>query len=159
MIRLSTGLLKAIMGDGAQDNSMRQLLAGGVVRFYSGTQPSSSDNAETGTLLTEVTLDGNAFVPGASGSSTNGLRFDASTDGSISKATAETWSGTGLAVGAAGWFRFYDSNQNTGASSTAIRIDGSVATSGGDVTMTSTTIGVGTPVNVPTFTITLPSHS
>ena len=156
MIRISTGLRQGMMGNGVSDNSMRNLLAGGVMRVYAGTQPSNPDAAETGTLLAEITLDGGEFTPGAGGSSTNGLHFDAAVAGVLSKSAAEIWKGTGLAVGSAGWFRFYDSNENVGASTAAVRFDGSIGTTGADLVMSSTTVGVGTPVAVPTFAATLP---
>ena len=42
----------------------------GVIRVYSGAQPAAADNAVTGTLLMEITVDAGAF---SHGSATNGL--------------------------------------------------------------------------------------
>ena len=155
MLRLSAGLKNKLMGDGS-GGSLRSLMTGGIIRFYAGAQPSSADNAEGATLLAEITLDGGSFTGGASGGSTNGLSFEVSSGGAIVKLASETWSGTGITGGAAGWFRFYDSNGTVGSSTTDVRLDGSIATAGGQITMSNATIETSTPLVVPTFSITLP---
>lgn len=155
MLRLSTGLRNALLG-GSGGDSFQSLFSGGVVRIYSGAQPSSSDNTETGTLLVEISKDGATFVPGAP--STNGLTFDDPSAGAIAKAAAETWAGSGVNTGNAGWFRFYDSVRTLGASTTAVRFDGSVATSGGQMTMLSTLITAAITNYISDFSVTLPGQ-
>ena len=145
-VRLSTGL-RAAMLNGGTEGGMKGALSGGTIRIYSGPQPISADAPATGTLLGIVTVDG------AGG----GLHFDTSTDGTLSKAAAEDWKFNGIAAGTAGWFRFgaegggFDSNSNTEP-----RIDGTIATSGGDVNITNVAIAVGSPNTVDVFTFTLP---
>lgn len=156
MLRISSGLQAKILG-GASSDSVQNLFSGGVLRVFSGTQPTDCDLTEaTSTLLAEVSLSGAAFSPGAGGASTNGLTFDDPVSGVLSKAAAETWQGLGVTDGNAGWFRFYDSNRTTGASTTAIRFDGVIASSGGELTMTNRLIAVGTPVIINTFDFSLP---
>lgn len=150
--RLSTGLVNEMIGPGGQ--SMADALEYGVVRIYSGVQPAGADSAETGTLLLEVTKASAATTTPMT--SSNGLSFDAAVGGISPKADAEVWSGVGLADGAAGWFRFYDKNIVTGASTTAIRFDGNIATSGSDMDMANTAITTGGTTTIDGGGITLP---
>lgn len=98
--------------------------ANGVMAIYTGSQPASADAAETGTLLCLITKDGEAFT---AGNPTNGLNFGSVSNNVVSKSEGETWSGKVLVDGVAGWFRFYDNNHVTGASTTANRFDGSIS--------------------------------
>ena len=153
-IRLSTGLRNMLMGDGGNnDGSFQQVLKDGVLELYSGSRPASADDAETGAKLVRITVDGGAFTPG---SPTNGLEFDNAVAGKVSKAAAETWQGTALATGVAGWFRFYANDYGAGASSSAVRFDGTVGTSGADCNISSTQITAGATQTVDSFDVTLP---
>lgn len=153
MLRLSTGLRNNMLG-GSSGDSFQNLFSGGVMRIYSGTQPADADYAETGTLLLEISLGGATFVPGAS--STNGLTFDDPSAGVIEKAAAEDWQGDGIATANAGWFRFYSSERTLGASSTAVHFDGSIATSGGQLSMTNTLITASVTTIVTSFSVKMP---
>lgn len=151
-LRFSTGLANAML----DSTGLRAAMNDGVIRIYTGAQPLSADDAVQGTLLMEVTVDGGTFVHG---SPTNGLALDAAADKAISKAAAETWRGTGLANGTAGWFRFCANPVDSGGSSTTLaRIDGTCAKTGGDMVMSSVTIVIGQPNTVDTFTITQNSN-
>lgn len=89
----------------------------------------------------------------------NGLRWDVAAGGVISKLTADTWSGNGLATGTAGWFRIRQSSEaGTTSSTTAPRIDGSIGTSGADLNLGSLTVSVGAPFILSTAAITLPQQ-
>lgn len=137
--------------------SVQDLLANGIIHIYSGTQPTDADQAETGTLLAKITLSSGAFV---SGTSTNGINFaDTAAGGIVAKAVAEAWSGLGLANGAMGWFRHYANTVVTGASTTAIRYDGSITVSngGGQLQVASTAATVDVPITISTFTYTDPA--
>ena len=148
-LRFSTGLR-----NGALDSTgIRAALANGVIRIYSGAQPASADNAVQGTLLMTVSVDGGAF---AHGSPTNGLNFDAAVGALMAKAVAETWKGTGLADGIAGWFRFSGNPSDSGALSTTLaRIDGSVAKTGGDLAISNVNIVTSAPNTIDTFQISM----
>lgn len=154
-LKLSTGLRDALLNN----TGLKDALDGGVIHVFAGTQPAGTDGAdldESGyTKLLEITLDGNTFTPGDP--STNGLSFDAPASGVLSKASGEVWSGEGLAQDVAGWFRFYDKSETTGASTTAIRFDGSIATSGGQLTVSTSTVQIGTPFAVDSLDLTLPA--
>ena len=107
-----------------QLDAIRADFANGVLAIYSGTQPASADDAETGDLLCLITQNGQPFT---AGQPTNGLNFAAPSDGVMDKAGGEVWAGIILKSGVAGWFRFYDNNYMTGASTTAKRFDGEIS--------------------------------
>lgn len=126
----------------------------GVLAIYSGTQPASADDAETGTLLCLITKDGGTFVPGQPG---NGLNFGTPAGGRIDKATTEEWKGTVLADGTAGWFRFYDNSYTTGASTTAKRFDGTISNTTTQEMQTNNTLFMeGDTAKVTGFPVTYP---
>lgn len=135
--------------------SLRDVFKRGVLKIYTGTQPTTADLAATGTLLITISVGSGTFISGAV---TNGLEFGSASSGSISKSSAQTWSGVAVASGTAGWFRLYANATDAGSISTSLpRIDGAVATSGAQLNMSSTTITSGATTTIDTFTITLPA--
>ena len=149
MIRLSTKLRDNLAGT----TGFASTFANGVIEIYSGSQPASADAAVTGTLLGTVTLNSGAFTPGTA---TNGLTFAAASGGSVSK--SGVWSFNGITAGTAGWFRLKGNGVDAGGVSTTLpRLDGSIATSGGDMTISNLNITVGAPNTVDTFTWTQPA--
>jgi hypothetical protein len=151
----STGLRNGLLGT----NDFKTLMNGGVLGIFSGTKPASADLIEGGTLLMLYTLGAHAFTPG---NATYGLTFDVVANGIVSKTALETWSGLGLAAAGTGttatWFRFYDVNYTTGASTSAVRFDGSIGTSSTyELRMSNTTIVQDGPATVSTFTVTFPA--
>lgn len=159
-IDVGTGLLTAeIAGDqttlaSARGHSLSDIFRHGVIRIYSGAQPATPETAESGTLLLEISESSGAFTGGADA---NGLRFDEVVDGVLSKEVGQVWSDAGLNTGTAGWGRLYDNAFNTGADAGEAfnRIDFSVASSGGDLTM-ATSIVTGVTKTIDTFTLTIP---
>ncbi len=143
--RFSTGLRTAMMGSTGFKGAMDD----GKMVIFSGTIPADADATEgSGTELMVVTVDGGAF-PSA------GVTFDAAAAAAVSKAAAETWKGEGLATGTPTWFRFYGPTVVTGASTTAIRFDGTVGTSNADalVSVAQITLGADNYVNSCTLTM------
>ncbi len=106
--------------------------ASAKLQIRSGAQPANCAAAASGTLLCEIALPSDWMANAASGS----------------KAKAGTWSGTGAAAGTAGHFRIVD---NAG---TTCHMQGSVGTSGTDMTLDNTSIASGQTVTVNTFTVT-----
>lgn len=139
---------------GAVGGSVSDLFRNAVIDIYSGSQPASADAAETGTKLARITLASGVFSPG---SPINGVNFDVSTAGVLAKDADEVWSGLGLADGTAGWFRLYANAGTTGASDSAIRLDGSIATSGGQFNMSNTAIVTGGTTTVDSVALTMPA--
>lgn len=154
-LKISTGLkaqmLNAVKGAVTNTASLEH----GILKIYSGSQPANADAAETGTLLLQITVGGGAFVAGVA---TNGLDFDTTTSGTLSKAVAETWSGVGLAAGTAGWFRFCGNAADSGASSTTLpRIDGRISTSGAELNLSNLNVVIGASTTVDSFSISWPT--
>jgi hypothetical protein len=152
----------AATGTANDSGSFGDVFAGGVLRIYTGSQPSTADAAETGDLLLEISLASGAFVPAVgSGNSTNGLLFQMMADDAgrtetvLSKKASETWSGLSLTGGQAGWARLYDKRRQTGASYTSRRMDMNVATSGTEMVLPVLTIVADKTTTVDTFDITL----
>lgn len=140
----------------ARGGSMCDLFRHGVLDIRSGTQPASADDAESGSSLCLITLSSGAFTAGVD---TNGLNINDAVAGVIGKYTGEVWSGQGLAAATAGWFRFYDNSKTTGASTTAVRFDGAIGTSGRELNMSNTTISVGGTTTIDTVALTLPAYA
>lgn len=153
--RLSTGFVNAQNVTG----SVKTIMANSRIDIYSGTQPTSADAVETGTLLMTLTINSGDFTPG---SPTNGLNMGTSTDGVLSKAAAEVWSGVGKAAAGtsgtiAGWFRWRANNDVAGATTTGIRLDGAIGTSSTyEMQMSNTTIVQDVAAVVQTFNYTSP---
>lgn len=141
----------------AQGGSLKDVLKDGKILIYSGSQPSSPDDAVAGTLLIEITESGGAFVAGAFD---NGLEFENDPlSGELEKASGETWKGTAVASGTAGWFRFVGNAADGGAISTVLtRIDGNIGISGADLNISDTSIVSGRVYTIDTFKITLPEY-
>lgn len=105
--------------------------ASAKLQIRSGAQPANCAAAASGTLLCEIALPADWMANAASGS----------------KAKSGTWSGSGAAAGTAGHFRIVD---NAG---TTCHMQGSVGTSGTDMTLDNTNIASGQTVTVNTFTV------
>jgi len=130
MIKLSTGAFESMLSTASFADSF----ANGVLCIYSGTQPSSADGVETGTLLAEVNVDAADFTPGGG----VGINFAEAVGRVIEKSSTEVWRGVFVEDGTMGWFRLYDNNKVTGESSSAVRMDGSIGTSRTDIILKST---------------------
>ena len=143
-LRLSTGVRQALLGSA----DFQSEFAASFINIYTGSQPSTADDAASGTLLATIYSDGAAV----------GINFDAPVAGTVSKAIAETWSGAAGAEGTAGWFRLFEAGDTPGiASTTASRIDGNIATSGANMNMSNTFVANGAVQTVSTFAVTLPA--
>jgi hypothetical protein len=90
----------------------------------------------------------------------NGLQFADAVAGVINKDPAQIWSGTNVATGTVGWYRFYGSIADTGAldsTGLAIREDGSWGTVGTDVISAGTTFTAGQTTSISAWTRTITS--
>lgn len=143
--------------------SFNDIFRNGVLRIFSGPQPTTADDVEIGTLLVEIINGGGALGTFVSGSPEYGLNFgETATAGILGKAPGEAWSGQADATATAGWFRFYpnDRTSNEGADGggeTKIRFDGAVATSGAQLNMSNTAITSGGTTTIDTVAVTIPT--
>jgi len=129
----------------SESHSLQDIFSGGELEIRTGSQPATADTAPSGTLLVTIKNGG-----------ATGVTFDDSASAVISKAAAETWNGTCAATGTAGWFRLCLPTDADGASTTEVRIDGAIATSGSQLNMTSTSFVTGAVETIGTFTLTFP---
>ena len=145
-LRLSTGLRQALLGSA----DFQTEFALSFINIYTGTQPATADTAASGTLL--------ATIYSNNPTDTIGVSFDAPVAGVVAKAVAQTWAGTALATGTAGWYRLFEAGGNPAIlSTTESRIDGNISTSGANMNMSSTSVTIATVQTVSTFTVTLPA--
>lgn len=108
----------------------------GVIEVYSGSQPSSANDAASGTLLCTISLPADAFAAASAGvMAKNG-----------------TWSATVTVSGTAGWFRMRNSGDT-------LRMDGSitVTSGGGDLELDDTALVLNGTLTIDTFGLTQPA--
>lgn len=145
-ISRSTGFRNAVLVTG----SVTGVLAGAVLKVYSGTMPASADAALSGnTLLCTYSGDG---VPSA------GLEWEATPiSGALLKKASQAWSGNAVSSGTATFFRL-EMPADTGASSTsAVRIQGDVALANALLNLTNgVTFASGAPQAIQSFVLSLP---
>lgn len=150
-LRLATGVRTGLAGT----SGLKELFDGGTIDIYTGSQPASSDYAETGSKLVTVSL--NSTTAGLSGmSGTAGITFGTMGSGQLPK-SSDVWSGLIGVAGVAGWFRLYGTASTSGTSSTARRLDGNVGVSGSDLVLANTSLVAGATLTIDTFTLTVPA--
>lgn len=144
-LRLSTGLRQALLGTADFDTIFTDCF----INIYTGVQPADADQIASGSLL--------ATIYSNNPTDTLGLEFDDPVAGVIAKAVAETWAGTALLSGTAGWFRMWAAGDDPAIlSTTEERVDGNIATSGANMNMTNTSIVAAAVQTISAFTITMP---
>lgn len=109
----------------------------GTIEIRTGTQPTNADDADTGTLLATLTFSDPAF-----GAASNG----------VATASAITQDSSADATGTAGYFVVKDSDGTK-------QFTGSVGTSGADMNLVTTSITAGQPVQITSFTFTIPASA
>lgn len=113
------------------------------------------------TTVTTLTATVGAGTLSGGVAAVNGLFFGSAAAGVISKPTTSVWSFIGVAAGTAGWFRLKGSVADADALISAApylcRIDGSVASSGGDLNLSNLVIAVSAPTTVDSFSVTIPA--
>lgn len=145
-VEVGTGLLTAeIAGDqvilgSARGGALIDQFRNFTMKIFTGSQPTSADDAEAGSELIQLTESSGAFVGGAAA---NGLNFGQVASAILHAASGQVTSGVAGATGTAGWFRIYDNDLTTGASSVKPRLDGAIATSGSQMNMANTSITSG----------------
>jgi len=127
-----------------------------------GTLPNGWVVAATYTVIAGTTANmgsGGAAVAGVN--AVNGLLIDYNAAaGLITKDITQTWSGVAGNNGTAGWFRYKGSVVDADAQDSSevfLRMDGSIATAGADMNMSSTTVTSGALQTLSTFSFTIPA--
>lgn len=133
----------------AIEHGARNIFKNGKIYLYTGAQPATADTAASGTLLCIYTLDG---------AGTFGFQWAEPSSGAIVKLSTETWQGTGLASGTAGYFRYSEEGDDPSLLSTTFaRFDGAVATSGAELNLSSTVIVLDAIQTITAATFTIPA--
>lgn len=131
-MKRSTGLRNYLLSSG----SFKDAMDGTVIKIYSGLEPTTADAALSGNeLLCVITKNGD----GVTGLTLAGEAVG----GQITKNTNEVWEGEVIANGQATFFRQEALNDPGGASTTAIRIQGTVDTVLGDINFSDVQFVVG----------------
>lgn len=140
---ISTGLAEGLCGT----DSLLGLMDGGEIRFYSGTVPASADAAIGGaTLLCTILKDG-----------TDPLALVA--DGAmVRKPNGDTWEGAAVATGAASFYRHVQSADDGSASTSALRIQGTVGlTNAANMTLADVNFSSGISKPLPQYSVRMPT--
>jgi hypothetical protein len=145
MSTISTGLRNHLMGTGSFKNAMDL----SYLKIYGSPAPTSPDSAVgAATLLCVVSVSAGA----------TGVTFEVSAQaGLLLKAAAEQWQGNNVATGTAVWFRLVKTNDDGTASTTALRLQGTVALAGADLNLTATSLTSGAVQTVDYFSVLMPA--
>jgi hypothetical protein len=141
-LKLSTGLRNGML----DTSPVKTLLDASRLKIYSGSAPATADEAE-GTLLVSI---------GSDNVDTHCHFLAAAVSGVLSKNT-DIWSGVAGATGTASYFRLVVNTDTGVLSTTEIRMQGSVGTSGSDINMSSVSIVNGATQTIDTFDLTMPA--
>lgn len=146
-LKLSTGLRNAMLDTAP----FRTAMGSCTLKIYSGAEPATADAALSGnTLLCE------AFV-GNDGSTA--LTFNAAAaSGVIEKETTEVWEGTNAASGTASFYRLELSGDSGALSTTDKRVQGSIATSGAELNLSSVALVLSATQTIDFYSIALPTQ-
>lgn len=143
-LKVSTGLRNKLLDTG----SLATLMAGGLIKIYSGSPPASADDAASGSLLCTISL--NSTGTGVNMAST-------ASSGVLAKSTAETWSGVVALSGAATYYRHVAASDTGASSTTQARLQGEIATAGAELNLSSTTLTSGATQTVDYYSVALPT--
>jgi hypothetical protein len=144
-VKLSTGLRNDLL----VTDGLGNLMAAGFLKLYAGTVPATADAAlGSATLICTISISGGG----------TGINLAATASaGVVSKATAETWSGTNAAAGTVTFFRYVAPGDDGTLSTTQRRIQGSIGLVGEDLNLSSVALSSGAPQNIDFFNIALPT--
>ena len=142
MIKISTGLTNAMMGNVGATAALNT--ASMELRIFSGPEPVNADSA-----LSNYTLL--ATISGAGG----GMRFVFADAGVTAKDINQEWQGNVTANGTPTYYRLCPMSDNNTASTTAVRVQGSVGAAG-DLKLGATTLVTGNPQSIDFYQLRLP---
>lgn len=142
-VKISTGLANALLGSQGVDEALNL----GFIKIYAGTVPATADAALGGATLL-VTISNN--------SSGTGLTLGTPAAGVLSKTPGEVWSGVNVAGGAPTFYRWEMTGDTGAASTTEVRVQGTVAVAGADLNMTNATFTISATETVDVYNLRFP---
>lgn len=124
-----------------------------TIKALPGTGTGPNGNVVVSTCTTISSTDVNM----ANGvAQVSGLTFGGATSGTLVK--SGVWSGVAANTGTAGWFRLCGSVADAQSSSTTLlRLDGNISTSGANLNMSSTSITASATTTIDTFSLSEPA--
>ena len=145
MIKISTGLADAMMGNVGATAALNA--ASLELRIFSGSEPLTADAALADeTLLVTIQVNGGG-----------GMQFAFANEGTIMKDIDQSWLGNVIATGTPTYYRLCPMNDDNTASTTAVRVQGSVGATG-DLKLGTTTLATGNPQSIDFYQLRLPQY-
>lgn len=152
--------LAAALNRSAWNNDWYASVSGAVVTLTANPNLGARYNGKT-LAVTATTITTSLVNPASGAYAVNGLQLEDSSLGTIVKRISQTWQGTAVASGTAGWFRHYGPGTDAGgADSTGrmLRMDGAIAASGQQMNMSPTTMTSGAVQTISAYAPTLPAN-
>ena len=145
MIKISTGLADAMMGNVGATAALNA--ASLELRIFSGPEPLTADAALADkTLLVTIQVNGGG-----------GMQFAFTGEGTIMKDIDQSWLGDVVATGTPTYYRLCPISDDSTASTTAVRVQGSVGATG-DLKLGTTTLATGNPQSIDFYQLRLPQY-
>jgi hypothetical protein len=144
-IKTSTGLRNQML----DTNPLKTVFNLGFLKIYAGAVPADADaSIGSATLLCTVSVN----------STGTGITFaSTASGGTIVKNSGEVWSGVNVATGTATFYRLVAAGDTGASSTTEARVQGTVATSGADLNLTSTSLTSAATQSIDYYSLTLPT--
>lgn len=146
--QFSTGLKNSVLGTG----SLKAALDDGYIKVYAGVVPAGPDEAVATATLLNTYSDADQGV-GAG----QGLDFAAAPiAGALGKLSGQAWTGTAVASGTATFWRWVLAADDGTASTTAVRLQGTIGGAGADLFVQTTAFVDLTEYSIDYFSIAVP---
>lgn len=145
MIKISTGLADAMMGNVGATAALNA--ASMELRIFSGPEPLTADAALADeTLLVTIQVNGGG-----------GMQFAFANEGTIMKDIDQSWLGNVLNTGVPTYYRLCQKTDDNSASTTKVRVQGSVGATG-DLKLGTTALATGNPQSIDFYQLRLPQY-
>ena len=145
MIKISTGLADAMMNDVGATAALND--ADLELRIFSGPEPLTADaKLANETLLVTIQVNGGG-----------GMQFAFANEGTIMKDIGQSWLGNVIATGTPTYYRLCPMSDDNSASTSKVRVQGSVGATG-DLKLGTTTLAAGNPQSVDFYQLRLPQY-
>lgn len=141
---MTTSISPGLQGQLLNAGGFKETMDGSEFRLYAGLVPAAAgDSIGAATLLCTV-------KNGASG-----VTFDGTTPGVMLKPAAATWSGTNVASGTPSFYRLVKPADTGAASTSDVRVQGSVGVVGADLNISAGTLVSGAPQSISYYAVSL----
>lgn len=158
-LAITAGLLGAALNRSATNLDWTAIVVDETVTLVAKPGLSTKYNGKT-LANTLATITTTLTQPSGGAAAINGLQYEDSGSGTMTKRASHTWTGTAADSGTAGWFRHYGSvadNGSADATASALRLDGAIATSGSQMNMSPTSMVAAAVQTLSSFSPTIPA--